>query len=260
MSNSNHEIEISVVIPCFNEEANLENGVLTQVATYLDSQEFSWEVLIVDDESTDNSLQLCNQFAERHPHFHIIQVPHGGKPHALYHGLLMTQGRLVLFTDMDQSTPIHELDKLVGWIEKGYAVVIGSRGIQRYGFSTIRKITSWGFRSLRKLILLPEVMDTQCGFKLVKTDVAKEIFPKLTFVNSKKEKIGWVVSAYDVELLYLANTYGYKIKEVVVDWFHCDKSVTKGNNQKRYLRESLEMGKEILNIIRNRLTGKYRKA
>ena len=257
MSNSNNQIEISIVIPCYNEQANLESGVLNQVATYLESKDFSWEVIIVDDESTDDSLELCRQFSERHAGFNVIHVSHGGKPHAIYNGLIEARGRLVLFIDMDQSTPIHEMDKLVGWFDKGYDGVIGSRGIQRYGFSLIRRITSWGFRALRRSILLPEILDTQCGFKMLKTEVAIAIFPKLSFLKSEKGKTGWVVSAYDVELLYLAKIYGYKIKEVEVEWLHTDKSVTKGNNRKRYLRESLEMGKEILNIMENKLMGRY---
>jgi glycosyltransferase involved in cell wall biosynthesis len=251
------DIDLSVIIPSFNEAANLEAGVLDEVAAYLDSQGFSWEVIIVDDESTDNSLALCKQFAAGHSNFRVIQAPHGGKPHALYVGLVEAESRLVLFTDMDQSTPIHELEKLKAWFEHGFDVVIGSRGNQRAGFSPIRQITSWGFRNLRRMILLSEIMDTQCGFKMLKTEVAREIFPKLSFLKSKKEQSGWMVSAYDVELLYLARLSGYRIKEVEVAWSHNDKSVTKGNNRKRSLRESLEMGKEVLTIIGNKVSGKY---
>lgn len=177
--------------------------------------------------------------------------------HTLYYGLLEVKGRYVLFCDMDQSTPIHELDKLMTWVEEGYDVVIGSRGLQRYGSSLMRKITSWGYRNLRRLVLLPEITDTQCGFKIFKTEVVKTLFPKLNFMKSNKERNGWVVSAYDVELLYLATLYGYRIKEIEVEWFHCDRSVTKGSNQKRFLRESLEMGKEVLNIIGKKLAGRY---
>lgn len=253
------QIEISVVIPCYNEEANLRNKVLDQVVGYLNYKEFTWEVIIVDDGSTDNSYELCKQFTEQQERFRIFRIPHGGKPNAIYYGLLQATGKLVLFTDMDQSTPISELDKLLSWINDKYDVVIGSRGVHRSGFSFIRQITSWGFREFRRLFLLSEIIDTQCGFKLLKVEVAREIFPMLSFMNSGKESSGWVVSAFDVELLFIAKTFGYKIKEVDVKWSHKDQSETKDENRNRYYAESINMGKEVLNILKNNLQGRYKK-
>ncbi len=250
---------ISIIIPCYNEEANLERGVLSQVVTFLELQPYEWEVIIVDDGSTDRSLELCEQFVSQNTNFKIIHLSHGGKPHAIFGGLQDAKGEIVLFTDMDQSTPINELDKLLVWFEKGHDVVIGSRGLQRDGFSLTRQITSWGFRIIRGLILLPKIKDTQCGFKAFRSSVAKEIFPLLSFFTSQRNSKGWIVSAFDVELLFIADKWGFQIKEVEVEWQHRDESTTKGKQGGKFFRESIEMAQEILNVVWNNIRGRYKK-
>ncbi len=250
---------ISIVIPCYNEEGNLKKGVLDQVATFLETQSYEWEVIVADDGSTDNSLELCTQFASQHQNFKVISLVHGGKPHAIFGGLQKTRGEIVLFTDMDQSTPIAELDKLLIWFEKGYDVVIGSRGLERDGFSFIRQITSRGFRIVRGLALLPDIKDTQCGFKMFRSSVIKEIFPLLSFFASPRSSKGWVVSAFDVELLFIAEKWGFPIKEVEVEWQHRDESTTKGNQVGKFFRESIEMAQEVLYVIWNNVRGYYKK-
>ncbi|MBU1130072.1 hypothetical protein KKE45_02005, partial [Patescibacteria group bacterium] len=114
-----------------------------------------------------------------------------------------------------------------------------------------------GFLSIRRLFLLPKIRDTQCGFKAFKTDVVKKIFPKLFFFAQKRNKKGWTVSAYDVELLFMLQKQGYKIKEIPVMWKNEDTSTTKGDNLKRFKKESIQMVKEILNILINNFKGKY---
>jgi len=97
---------LSVVIPCYNEEANLERGVLNQVRDYLEKQSYSWEVIISDDGSADNSKNLVKKFVDKHPGFILLKNQHGGKPYAVWQGIKKARGEIVLFTDMDQSTPI----------------------------------------------------------------------------------------------------------------------------------------------------------
>ncbi len=252
------ELRISVVIPCYNEEANLKRGVLEQVAAYLEKQRYGYEVIIADDCSTDQSLSICESFAAQHAHFRVIRLAHGGKPSAIFGGIQEAVGEIILFSDMDQSTPIYELDKLIVWFDKGYDVVIGSRGLQRAGFSPIRQVMSWGFRNLRRLVLLPRIVDTQCGFKAMRAPVARKVFPRLSFFTSQRSVKGWVVSAFDVELLFLAQKAGFKIKEVEVEWQNEDQSTTKEKGWGKFFKETLEMVREIVSVIANNLSGRYK--
>lgn len=249
---------LSVVIPCYNEEKNLERGVLSEVYDYLKEQTFSWEVVICNDESTDKSRALIQAFIQDKPRFSLHDIPHGGKPAAVWGGIQHAEGTLILFTDMDQSTPIFEWAKLAPWYERGYDVVIGSRGMGREGFSLVRKLGSQVFRTLRSTFLLKEIEDTQCGFKSCRREVALEVFPRLQFFDQEKPS-GWKVSAYDVELLYLCERAGYAIKEVVVEWRNRDESETKGKQGElaRYFRESIDMAREVLRVKLNERRGVY---
>jgi dolichyl-phosphate beta-glucosyltransferase len=248
-----------VIIPCYNEEKNLEQGVLDEVYDYFAGQTFSWEVVIVNDESTDNSRALIEQSIEDKAHFSLFDIAHGGKPAAVWGGIQQARGEVVLFTDMDQSTPIQELDKLLPWYEQGFEVVIGSRQTTREGSSLLRKAGSVAFLSFRRLTLLREIEDTQCGFKLCRRQVALELFPHLEFLRNADQPTGWKVTAFDVELLYLADKAGYRIKEVGVRWRNRDVSDTKGQQGElsRYVSESINMAQEIARVKRNQLRGVY---
>ena len=249
---------ISVIIPCYNEAKNLQRGVLDEVYAYLRSQDVEWEVIIADDGSTDRSRELVEQIIADKPGFTLAVLPHGGKPAAIWGGLQRARGDAVLFTDMDQSTPIAELDKLLPWYRQGYDVVIGSRGTAREGFSVLRRVGSWVFRTMRSAFLLRHIHDTQCGFKLFRREPVIELFPQLQFFKEGAPS-GWKVTAYDVELLYLFERAGYTIKEVEVAWENRDVSDTKGQGGElgRYMRESWSMAREVLRVNVNRLRGLY---
>lgn len=247
-------IKLSVVIPNFNEKENLERGVLEEVYSFLNKEKYNWEVIISDDGSTDGSLELAEKFARSHNGFRVVLNPHGGKAKAVWGGIKAAKGEIVLFTDMDQSTPLKEVDKLLPWFDEGYTVVFGSRGKARANFPWYRQLTSWGFRLVRGLFLLRDVIDTQCGFKSLKTSVAKELFPKLSALSPQKKSTGWTVSAFDVELLFLAEKYGNKLKEVDVSWQDEDVAT---NKNKRFLKESTDMLKQILQVKINDLKGLY---
>ncbi len=251
--------DVSVIIPCYNEEKNLEHGVLDEVHTYLKDQPMRWEVLIVNDASTDQSRRLVADFVEGRPRYRLIDIPHGGKPAAVWAGIQAARGDVILFTDMDQSTPIREWDKLQPWYDRGYDVVIGSRGRTREGNSIVRKLGSVVFLTLRQLVLLEEIRDTQCGFKSCRHSIALKVFPQLAAIKAQTRPEGWKVSAYDVELLHLCEKADYKIREVNVDWRNRDLSDTKApeGGLARYLRESWEMAKEILRVKVNDLKGYY---
>jgi dolichyl-phosphate beta-glucosyltransferase len=250
---------ISVIIPCYNEAKNLERGVLDEVLEYLSGQEYAWEVIVVDDESSDNSRSLVERFVRDKDGFSVAEIPHGGKPAAVWAGIQKARGEVVLFTDMDQSTPIAELGSLLPWYEQGFDAVIGSRSTEREGSSLIRKVGSYVFLTVRRLFLLPDIIDTQCGFKLCRRSAALEVFPHLQFLRQEAKPSGWNVTAYDVELLYLLEKAGYRIKEVAVTWRNRDVSDTKSQrgDLARYLNESLQMAREVSRVKINQLKGMY---
>jgi dolichyl-phosphate beta-glucosyltransferase len=259
MSTEKRIPEISVIIPCYNEAKNLEQGVLDEVNNYLADQTFPWEVLIVNDESTDKSRALIERIIADKEHFSLFDIAHGGKPAAVWEGIQQAQGEAVLFTDMDQSTSIRELEKLLPWYEQGFDVVIGSRQATREGTSLLRKTGSVVFLTLRRLALLREIEDTQCGFKLCRREVMLELFPYLEFLRNADQPTGWKVTAFDVELLYLVDKAGYRIQEVGVQWRNRDLSDTKGQQGEfsRYVSESINMAQEIARVKRNQLRGFY---
>jgi len=250
-------MSISIIIPCYNEENNIKRGVLLEVSNYLSKVKFPWEVIIANDASTDNSLKLINQFAKTHPGIKVVDLPHGGKPSALLGGIKVAKYPWVIFSDMDQSTPLYELEKFLPFFDK-YDVIIGSRGMARSGNTLMRRIGAAVFLTFRRLVLLPQIFDTQCGFKAIKTDLALKLFPRLGAVKSASTKSGWRVSSYDVELLFLAQKLGNTIKEIPVKWQNEDTSTTKGDLSSRYKKESILMAKEVLRVKYNDLLRLYR--
>ena len=249
--------KLSIVISNYNEHANLERGVLEQMYRYLKNVHYAWEVIINDDGSTDGGDLIIEDYAKNPPGFRMIRGKHGGKAAGIWNGIRAARGEIVLFTDMDQSTPLKEVGKLLPSFEQGSDVVFGSRGKMRHNFSLLRQISSWAFRSFRRMLLLHDVVDTQCGFKALKAEVAKKIFPRLSVIKSKKAvSKGWTVSAFDVELLFLAEKLGFRLKEIDVTWKNEDTSVSK---QKSFIGESVDMLKQIVQVKINDLTGKYDK-
>lgn len=252
-------ISLSVVMSCYNEENNLKRGVLDEINNYLSLQPYPWEVIISDDMSTDSSLRLLQEYATEHPQFHVYPLTEkGGKPGGIWNSIQKARYDYVLMTDIDQSTPIGEISKFLQFLPQT-DIVIGSRGLNREGNSLLRRIGGPVFLTLRRLVLLPQIIDTQCGFKLFRTSVAKELFPHLQFFKNGAISSGWRVSAFDVEILFMAQKWGFQIKEVEVDWRNEDTSNTKGDNADRYRRESLQMIQEIIRVKKNDIFGKYDK-
>lgn len=247
-------IYLTVLIPNYNESENVERGVIDHITAYLSKQKYTWEVLISDDGSTDNSLAMLEVYTKKDARIRLLKNEHAGKPYALRSGINAARGKYVLFADMDQSTPINELDKLLPFTESGYQVVIGSRGVKRADTTPIRQLASIIFLGVRRVILLPEIKDTQCGFKLLETSVAKAIFSKMRIFGRVSNTTGWRVTAYDVEVLHIAKKMGQRIKEVRVLWKNEDMSSSKSRN---FLKESVEMLAEIMRVRVNDMLGKY---
>lgn len=249
-------IFLSIVIPCFDEMANLQKGVLEKLKNYLDKKNFSYEAIIVDDGSEDGSKQFIKNFVKEHQHFVLVQNPHFGKAGAVTTGMLKAKGEYVLFTDMDQATPIEELDKLLPYLQKDYDIVIGSRNSTRKGAPWTRNLMARGMMLLRRFIIgLKGIKDTQCGFKLFRRNVAQNLFSKIYKLHNGFHAVGGsnVAAGFDVELLYLAQKNGYKIKEVPVNWLYVE---TRRVNP---VIDSIEALRYLYEIKRNTLSGKYEK-
>lgn len=248
------KIFLSVVIPCYDEMANLQKGVLEKVKHFLDKEKFEYEVIIVDDGSKDGSTEFIQDFNKEHKHFRLIKNSHLGKAGAVSCGMLDARGEFVLFTDMDQATPIEELDKLLPFV-KDYDIVIGSRDSTRKGSPWTRILMAKGMILLRGFLVgFKEIKDTQCGFKLFSKKASSNLFSKIsTFHNGFHAIKGSNVAAgFDVELLYLAQINGYKIKEVPVNWLYVE---TRRVNP---VIDSIEGLRSLLIIKKNAILGKYK--
>lgn len=212
---------LSVIIPCYNEERNLRLGALENVAHFLSKKDYNYEVIVVDDGSTDESKKLINEFNSDHPKFRTLTKQHKGKASTVIAGIEEATGSYIFFTDLDQATPIGEIDHFIPFFEKGYDLVIGSRNKKRRGAPLTRLAMARGFMILRNFILDLGVKDTQCGFKAFTYKAARNIFPRLKVFNLKSIATGSTVTAgFDVELIYIAKILGFKIAEVPVDWHY----------------------------------------
>lgn len=216
-------VTLSVIIPCYNEEQNLKKGVLNAVIDYLDKKIKDYELIIVDDGSTDRSKELLEAFKKKHSQVKIIKKEHRGKANAVIAGIMAATGDYVLFADLDQATPISEFDKFLPWLQKRIKIVIGNRQSERQGAPLSRLLMARGFMFLRNLILGLKVVDTQCGFKAFDRQVALKIISRLKLYGKKIQARGSLVTAgFDVELLFIALRLGIDIKEVPIKWHYVE--------------------------------------
>lgn len=244
--------KLSVIIPVYNESDNLKRGVFDQIEGFLNSEGFDYEVLIVDDGSKDDTLELVRGQIKNKPKFKLIENEHGGKAIAVMTGLLKSGGDITLFTDMDQATPISEVDKLLPKFSQGFDIAIGSR-TGRKGAPLIRKLMAAGFSIFRRLILGLPYKDTQCGFKAFSKKAIDEIFPNLMNKWKQHNLTGAAVNAgFDVEVLYIAKKKNLKVAEVPVVWQHV------GTERVQVISDSLEAVMDIFRIRLNSWQGRYK--
>lgn len=242
---------LSVVIPAYNESENIKRGVLGAIDDYLSRKKIKHEVIIVDDGSTDSSVSLIEDELSDKRNFKLIKNQHGGKAVAVMTGMLESKGDIVLFTDMDQATPIREVEKLLPKFFEGFDIVIGSRK-GREGAPAVRKLMAWGFATLRTIILGLPFKDTQCGFKAFSKKSVREVFPKLLEDWRKKHSRSAAVNAgFDVETLFVAKKKNLKIAEVLVDWHHV------GTERVQAISDSIDAIKDMLRIRLGDIQGKY---
>ncbi|HKI52581.1 MAG TPA: dolichyl-phosphate beta-glucosyltransferase [Anaerolineales bacterium] len=235
---------LSVIIPAHNEENRLPNA-LEQVLRFLDGQPFTSEVIVVENGSTDNTLAIAQQFAEQHKRIRVLQSERG-KGAAIKHGMLESRGEYRFMCDADLSMPVEEITKFIPPALENIDIAIASReakGAVRYNEPRYRHIGGRGINFLIQILILPGLNDTQCGFKCFRADVADKLFNKQTL-------IGW---SFDIEVLYIARRYGYRVQEIPIHWYHdIDTKV-------RALPDAIRMFQDIFRIHANALRGAYKK-
>jgi dolichyl-phosphate beta-glucosyltransferase len=234
---------LSIVIPAYNEQERIV-ATIGAIASHVSDLGFPWEMLIADDGSKDQTVATVEELGL--VNLTVLKTPkNGGKGNAVQRGMLSAQGEYVLFADADNSTPIEEVSKLLDKLEKeGYDVAVGSRaaeGAEEGKKSLLRKILSGGLRLIVKYALHIGVKDTQCGFKMYTREAARKLHTKQTIMGF----------SFDLEILYLASKYGYKIAEVPVAWVDAPGSkVDTKKEVQRFLRD-------LVRIWSNDLRGVY---
>jgi glycosyltransferase involved in cell wall biosynthesis len=234
---------LSIIIPAHNEENRLPR-TLEQVFRFLDQQSFSSEVLVVENGSSDRTYELAKEFASHHPILHVIQNDWRGKGLAIRRGIQEARGEYLFLCDADLSMPVEEIGKFIPPQLDHPDIAIASReahGSKRINEPYYRHLTGRVFNTLIRLLILPELQDTQCGFKCIRAEVAREIFQYQT-LN------GW---AFDVELLYIARHQGYQIVEIPIQWYY------NADSKISIFRDSLRMFLDLLLIRRNARRGLY---
>jgi glycosyltransferase involved in cell wall biosynthesis len=212
---------LSIVVPAYNEEQRLP-ATLARLLCYLDKQPYEGEVVVVDDGSEDRTVEIVKGLLSRHANLHLKVNAHRGKGYAVRTGMLATRGRVALFCDADLAVPIEETARLLAQLEEGYDVVIGSReglGAQRYGEPWYRHFMGRVFNYLVRIVAVGHFQDTQCGFKCFRAEVARDLFSHLRLYDDRAPTIkGAALTAFDVELLFLALKRDYRVAEVPVEW------------------------------------------
>lgn len=250
-------IEYSIVIPAYNEEAAITSS-LTQVISFMKSFAASFEIIVVDDGSTDKTVEAVEKFAKDYTEITLKKNPHKGKGFAVRTGMLMSSGEYVLMADADMATPIEELKRLMVWIkDHDFDIVIGSRegvGAVRHNEPYFRHFMGRIFNIIVQTLTVSGIKDTQCGFKVFKAKVAHEIFENLVlFGPNTPETDVPRVTAFDVEVLVIAKRRGYKVKEVPVHWTYVQ------TPRIHPLRDSIANLADVLSVKTNDLFGKYSK-
>lgn len=245
-------IKLSVIVPSYNESWEIKKMALDEINSCLATKDFSYEVVIVDDGSTNGTVNKVREEVKKRRGFNFIENPHGGKAITVMTGLLRSKGEIALFTDMDQATPISELDKFLPLFEKGFDVVIGSRH-GRKGAPLMRKLAGLGFSLIRNVILGLPFKDTQCGFKAFNRKSIEIIFPDLLKMwQAMKSKNAAVNAGFDVETLFIAKKKDLVVAEVDVDWRHVENL-----KQVQLIKDSIEALKDMLRIKWNDFSGRY---
>ena len=209
---------VSIIVPAYNEEARVRN-CLDDILLYFSASSIDYEVLVVSDGSIDRTAEVVTAYSAKYNQIKLLEYsPNHGKGYAVKYGMLRASKQLSIFADADGSTPFAEFTRLLNEIEAGNDIAIGSRAMPsehtRIKAKFHRRVIGRIFNFFLSRLLLPGIHDSQCGFKLFKSECAKHLF-------SMQKSEGF---SFDYEILFLARKLGYSIKEVAVNWKNVDGS------------------------------------
>jgi len=234
---------ISIIIPAYNEESRIEK-TLAEIENYCKKNLKSYEIIVVDDASTDNTYKIASRHKNKNLRVIKNQI-NSGKGYSVKRGILESKSNLILFSDADLSTPINELDRFLYYIGNGFDIVIASRNLKEskkvIKQPWYRDVMGKIFPMLVDIFIIKDFKDTQCGFKLFKADVAKKIAKVQTLERF----------AFDVEMLFIAKKMKCRIKEAPVTW------VGRKESKLYPLKDPIRMLGDIIKIKVNDLKGKY---
>ncbi|MBI3165310.1 MAG: glycosyltransferase family 2 protein [Anaerolineales bacterium] len=232
-----------MIIPAHNEENRLPR-TLEEIFSFLEKQNYPSQVIVVENGSSDKTLEIANDFAKKHPSLTVIHEERSGKGSAIRRGVIAAQGEYRFICDADLSMPIDDLPKFLPPAVEHFDIAIGSReapGSIRYNEPSYRHIGGRAINLVIRALILPGLNDTQCGFKCFRAETTIELFQKQTLT-------GW---SFDIELLYLARRKKLRIREIPIRWrFDPDSKVSA-------LRDALRMIGDIFRIRLNQLRGVY---
>lgn len=199
-------------MPAYNEQLRIP-ATLIDLVDYFDGLDLSYEIIVVDDGSTDHTTKIVRKFEKLRPNIRHIRVPvNSGKGFAVKTGMLNSYGKRVLFTDADGSTPAEEFARLSLAIDRGAHLAIGSRALShgetKVTTNFFRKYLGRLFNSAINLFLISDIKDTQCGFKLFTANAA-------AFLFEKQRAKGF---SFDFEIILIARKVGLRIEEIPVNW------------------------------------------
>jgi dolichyl-phosphate beta-glucosyltransferase len=246
---------LSIVVPAYNEAARLPE-TLRAITAYLVGKPFSSEIIVVDDGSTDETAAIATVAIAAATCGRVLREPHRGKGASVRAGMLAATGERVLFTDADLAVPIEEADRLLAALDAGPGVVIGSRegeGASREGEPAFRHVMGRVFNRLVRLIAVPGIDDTQCGFKLFRADAVAAIIPRLRLYGADAPVVrGARVTGFDVEVLVIARRQGFRIREEPVRWRYGVQSKV------RPIADTFWNLRDVLRVRLNDMRGYYR--
>lgn len=233
---------LSIIFPAHNEEARLQSA-LEQTVVFLSQQPYIAEVIVVENGSNDSTFEIAQQFERAYPFIHAIHEDGRGKGLAVRRGMLAATGEYRITCDVDLSMPITEVSRFIPPMQN-QDIVIASRevpGAIRYNEPQNRHLIGRAFNTLVRILALPGIQDTQCGFKCFSRKAAEELFPIQTID-------GWT---FDVEVLYIARKHGYSITEIGIPWYY------DANSKVRVARDLSQVVRDLVLIRWNGFRGKY---
>lgn len=239
----NEQPFLSIVFPAYNEEQRLPDTLKTALV-FIGSLPYASEIVIVENGSSDSTLQIARAFAAENPNVTVLHNEVAGKGRAVQRGMLAARGQYRFICDVDLSMPIDEIPRFLPPQTEDVDIVIASReapGSVRYDEPYYRHFIGRIFNNLVRWLILPQLQDTQCGFKCFKAAAVETIFPLVTIP-------GWT---FDVEVLAIAFKMGYRVKELPIPWYYHPHSKV------RVFRDSLRMARDLIAIRRKLRSGCY---